>query len=1476
MIRASAGLGLVLVVVGLAAGAAADEPAVAVPGESRATALRFAEARKRIAERRWGEALEELQGILDTNPADLVAVDRRRSVQARRLVHAAIAALPPQALRLYRGRVDPRAARWLQQGLTEGDPRLVRKVVDDAFCSRPAEKALDLLGDRAFERGRFDDALAWWRLLVPPLSDGPPGDPVGGALHYPGPQTDPARVRAKQLLARLFRAGRTPLWDDDLKAYRAAHGKAEGTLAGHTGSYADTLATVAARHDKEGPADPDWATFGGDASRGLVVPAEGDVLDHMAALCRDGPAWRYSLEDHQPLAEPPPPLAAGRDVVGLAALARTLSFHPVITRTEVLVADGRRVTAFDLRRGTPREWYDAGHEDGARPAGRLPAAPGLRFTLTTAGGRLYARLGGPVLRSPARAGDAPGAGRARDEDDPSVIACLAMRPDEGADRLRWSVRALPESGAGGRRDPAFFEGTPLAEAGSAFVALAHLAGQRAVTSIECYAAEGVAGGTAPLLGWRREICETRQPRSEQTRYQHLLTLAGPVLTYCTHSGLVVGLDPATGQPAWALRYPHRNDEADDRLLEIVPTPEQRARARDLAPCVYADGRLYVAPADSDVLLCLDPATGEVVWQREQVHVVHLLGVGQGRLIFQTMTGLRAVGAADGTDAAGWLRPGIDPLSVPGCPSMGRGLLLGDLVLWPCAVPRTGGRPGFVVQAVRQADGSPAGDPTLLHRLPVGNLAYAHGCLAVADQTTLSVFLPPRLRLEDRRGAVLRQPQSATAWLDLARAETDAGHLDAARRAYRRVELLAESSPQRPASRRLTEQARCGLQAVLLEAGRQALSAGAPAAQGLLAEAADIDVPAESRLRVLTTIADLWEGSGQPSPALAALERILACPQLRSLPMPDSRRLPQPAAERVAAGARRLMAAAGDAVAADVERRARACWEGASPERRADAAGRLADEFPHARLTRFALRDVAGELEKADRPGTAASAWRRLLELRVQGEERATALEGLTRCLQRQGCPEATGYTCQRPQGENGTSTPAAHFAPPLRQTWHGSLASDEVFLPGMDPTAGACLVLTGRSDGEVIARRFASGEITWRSRLPFRPALADAYADVLLIGGAGGLAAIRREDGGREWSIAAARRHTLTGFRACGGRVFFFEDGCRLYALDAQTGRTLWAADAPGAGLGMAQGRFFPAYHANSEAVIVQTGVGSFQILDAASGRPLGGGPASTDPWPDAPVMLDRRTVCVVPTSRQVLSVALPGGTDTSTTAGWHYDLPGATVGTGELPRVFAHGDVLLLVTPLNIGYRLDRLDRTTGKLVWDHPWLLQTDQLDASSWALDGSAVYYSGDGVLAARALQDGRLLWQRPLPGAWPWAVRCVGEALLVYPDPRPRTRFRFQWAMASLQYLSGQPLAAGAPYPVLICDCRTGRLVQRLDLPFRPRGGARLDGGAGLTLWTSAAAVPTPPSDAANLALYLGPRGAVVALAGDLWGLAGNSP
>ena len=725
--------------------------------------------------------------------------------------------MPADALRLYRRRYETQADKKLQQARTERDVVQLRKLVEDAFCTRAAEKAIDLLGDLAFERGRFAEAEEWWRLLAPLPDALRDAAARGHALVYPDPSLDPARLQAKQLLARLFR-GSDSEWSAALEAYGERHAKAEGTLAGRKGRYVDLLRALAEQRRKRGDADrDDWLTFGGDPSRGRVIPASRDILDHLSALCREGPTWTFNLEERAQREDGEPSPAVN------AEQARTLAFYPILVGHQVLMADARHVTAFDLRNGQSEHWYDVADKNGGvNVVSKLPAPPDLRYTLTAADNRVYVRLGAQDIGlkpppEPPRFGQPAKPGR----DNETFLACLGLRPNEEGEHFRWNLRGI-------EHDNSLFEGTPLVAGGLIWIASTRYRGGHCLTAIDCYPADAT---SAPPRRWHCEVCETDDTRSGEPRYcHHLLTLAGTQIVYCTHTGVVVALDALTGRRNWAIRYPRQ-------------TAGEEGKPRDLTPVLFAAGRLYVAPADSDNLFCLDPATGRTLWELEPVrvlatggkiseleaiHVVHLLGVAQGRLIFTTSRGLRAVRADDGNPV--WSVPDTGTLT-----PAGRGLLIGDLVLFPTTQQRDPTSTETMVYALRQSDGRPADDPARLHRLPAGNLAYANGCLAVADRQTLTVFVPPRLLLTERKAEARRHPNSTNTLR------------------------------------------------VLLEKARNAADAQRwEDAETAVQRAIAVPLPPRGRLHALLRAAQIWKDAGQPARARSIWETILGDEQLRQM------------------------------------------------------------------------------------------------------------------------------------------------------------------------------------------------------------------------------------------------------------------------------------------------------------------------------------------------------------------------------------------------------------------------------------------------------------------------------------------------------------------------------------------------------------------------------------------------------------------
>lgn len=661
------------------------------------------------------------------------------SAQVRRLCHERLASLPRTSLELYRQRIDAEAKAILEQGRQARSPLPLRRLVDDLFCSRYGDQALDLLGDLAFERGHFDEAGHWWRLLAPLDARHNQG------LKFPDAKMDLVRVQAKQILAALF-AGRFEDAQVALTRLQKEHPNAKGLLAGQDGVYGNILEKTLASLLRERLVNNEepWTTFGGNATRNRTLS-----LGLSWNLWEDGPAWHVPLPALDEIEVGKEPLAER------GSPTRKAAFHPIIVNEQVLIADHRSLVSYHLKTGKELFRYDL------KAAGLVDPGPGIdakialpRFTLSADDRRAYVRLGRLGL----------GPKKEAKQSDATYLVCLDLtEPAKDKKRELWHVQASAEDKA-----PAAFEGSPLVCDGRVYIALSRLAGRRVVTSIVCY----------DVLGrrrWSRDVCDCPEfedgadgPRNRQ----HLLTWAAGQIVYASHSGAIVAVDALTGQPTWGVRYPSRGPL----------TPELEPSPRDLAPCIYADGCVFAAPLDTDRIFCVEAVSGQIRWELESIEIVHLYGVSGGRLLASTRNGLVSIQAATGE--VEWIQPSEGRL-----PNLGRGLIAGPWLIWPTQDAE------LPYRAVTLRTGEPPNfDPTRLSKLPVGNLAFGHGCLAIAGLNELVVYVPahqgqplppPDVRPQARLESLYQR----------ARWQASAGQTEAAVQSYRQLLDATKSHPQ---------------------------------------------------------------------------------------------------------------------------------------------------------------------------------------------------------------------------------------------------------------------------------------------------------------------------------------------------------------------------------------------------------------------------------------------------------------------------------------------------------------------------------------------------------------------------------------------------------------------------------------------------------------------------------------------------------
>lgn len=678
--------------------------AIQVDEADASTRTSLARLKALVADQQWKESIETLLQVMEQQPSKLLAVSPRRFLSVREYCHLQIATLPAEALALYRGRVDPQARRWYEAGVS-GRPELLAQVVDKLFCSSWGDDALLALGDAALERGDVGDARGCWKKILPPsywarFSQSDPAEGTVAWLRYPNTDLDLAAVEARLLLATIL-AGERELARGDLQRFTRQYGQARGRLGGREVTYAEHLNQLL-DESAAWPADAvsgDWPTFAGSPER-AKTQARAATVGQLR--------WQADLPKI-----PPADIEYGAARRVAEAREQLLSYHPVLVGDMLLVNDQEKILAFDVRTGgpvwggehviypdLPGDARRLGDVFNRRRIGSGIGAP--RFTMTVHNQRLYARLGEPVTSH----AQTPPARAAR-----GYLVCLDLPRQASA---VWTVEPDDASWA--------FEGSPVTDGVGVYVGMRR-GGVRSQSYVACFDAE------QGRLCWRQWVCSAESPAQGQfdETTHNLVTLHGGVLYYNTNLGAVAALDARDGQVKWITRY--------ERAKHLDLNKRSKHFYRDLTPCLYDRGLVYVAPSDSPSIYAFEAATGLLAWRSPWPEdVVHLLGISGNRLV-ASGDKLWWLDALDGKVQP---PPGMPPGTVcfpeqDSPKGRGRGMLAGGKVYWPTADKI------YVFDQARNRQDEPI--HLGVRGASGGNLLFAEGGLVIVEHDRLVVFRP---------------------------------------------------------------------------------------------------------------------------------------------------------------------------------------------------------------------------------------------------------------------------------------------------------------------------------------------------------------------------------------------------------------------------------------------------------------------------------------------------------------------------------------------------------------------------------------------------------------------------------------------------------------------------------------------------------------------------------------------------------------
>jgi len=736
------------------------------------------QAKQLIAKGHFSQAIRFLDGILAREEDSFLSA--RTSVHSglKETARQMLRDLPPEGRRSYETTLGPAARRLLKQSLQPGGFEQLRQITQRYFYTPAGYEAALLFAQHEADQGRHLSAAFQYQQLLETAEAAARFEPQLSILAAANWLAADNPTRAEELLLRLSEQGfrNIQLSGKDLPLRVSQDDRVDWLMQ-----------VVGIPVTKDWATQSQWLTARGNPARNGQV--EGG-LPHLRVR------WQVRLLEHHHLE------AVHDELAGMlsqqkrsrlpAAIPLAVGDYVITRSAHGLIAidfkTGKRVWQAQPPRVSPLEDLIDGNFlenennrknkklESAQIFGRLMWEDYLYNSTSSDGKRVYVirDLAPPKFdRSQPFRLVPPASDKL--EDSSTNRLCAYDLPTEG--KLVWEIDGANRRG---QLAGAYFLGAPVT-VGQSLYCLAEIQNE---TAIYLLALDRQTGA----LRWRQQLADLEQGISHDRKRRLQASMPSydeGVLVCPTGAGWVVGVDLAKQSLAWAYHYPSKKRLTPRQRIMEVPTRAAKGQWVQSTP-VVAEGRVLLAPPESDTLHCLDLQTGKLLWKQPRGDAFLLAGVEAGKVLLVGNRQLSALQLSDGESA--WKE---EYLELPaGCTPTGSGFFSRGQYFLPLSNAR--------VIAVDVSDGTIVAKANSRKGQPLGNLICYRGAVISQTGRYLDCFEQVEVLREDSERRLDALPTDLKALRTLGEIAYYDGQLAQA------IELLSQAHASEPDDLRTRE------------------------------------------------------------------------------------------------------------------------------------------------------------------------------------------------------------------------------------------------------------------------------------------------------------------------------------------------------------------------------------------------------------------------------------------------------------------------------------------------------------------------------------------------------------------------------------------------------------------------------------------------------------------------------------------------